>query len=169
MGEKRRKQAPYKIASLERRKTGAHTPLCRAVQPMRSTASTLASFSSNNETASMCPYATASISGVLGGEINQAFKKKIGENKQNPSLPEGGHLSLPSVFPLNNCLIFSECPSLLYAARNKLSPSLISEGHLEWCQWNDQYRCDRGRLLLKLSMLIPSFSKLCGIHQIITE
>lgn len=43
-----------------------HTPLCKAVQPMMSTASTFASFSSNKETASMCPYATASISGVLG-------------------------------------------------------------------------------------------------------
>lgn len=45
-----------------------HTPLCKAVHPTMSTASTFASFSSNSETASMCPYATASISGVLGRE-----------------------------------------------------------------------------------------------------
>lgn len=81
-----------------------------------STASTFASFSSNNETASMCPYATASISGVLGKEGNQAFKKikKIfttssGRISLSPSLC----LSLSqSLSPLDNCLIFSEGPQL---------------------------------------------------------
>lgn len=38
------------------------------MHPRWSAASTDASFSSNKETASMCPYATASISGVLGGK-----------------------------------------------------------------------------------------------------
>lgn len=52
------------------------TPLCKAVHPIMSTASTFASFSSNNETASMCPYATASISGVLG-------ERKIGFLEEN--------------------------------------------------------------------------------------
>lgn len=58
---------------LTKAKEDVHTPLCKAVQPMMSTASTFASFSSNNETASLCPYATASISGVLGKERNWAF------------------------------------------------------------------------------------------------